>query len=152
MLGYLIARASLKDLPELPVTSDQLLAAGAAVNLLLVLIAFAVRPGGGSALVKVSWSFGAFIGLIAAIVDSTQGITRPAVGPSYGERLAWLLSRARKAAGFLALMKALSGLSVIARGPPHSGACPASRRCDTYPLCPRGSRGKPRPGRACGSR
>jgi hypothetical protein len=76
MLGYLIARASLKDLPELPVTSDQLLAAGAAVNLLLVLIAFAVRPGGGSALVKVSWSFGAFIGLIAAIVDSTQGITR----------------------------------------------------------------------------
>ena len=28
MLGYLIARASLKDLPELPVTSDQLLAAG----------------------------------------------------------------------------------------------------------------------------
>jgi hypothetical protein len=69
MLGYLIARASLKDLPELPVTSDQLLAAGAAVNLLLVLIAFAVRPGGGSALVKVSWSFGAFIGLIAAIVS-----------------------------------------------------------------------------------
>lgn len=69
MLGYLIARASLKDLPELPVTSDQLLGAGAAVNLLLVLIAFAVRPGGGSALVKVSWSFGAFIGLIAAIVS-----------------------------------------------------------------------------------
>ena len=69
MLGYLIARASLKDLPELPVTSDQLLAAGAAVNLLLVLIAFAVMPGGGSALVKVSWSFGAFIGLIAAIVS-----------------------------------------------------------------------------------
>lgn len=69
MLGYLIARASLKDLPELPVTGDQLLAAGAAVNLLLVLIAFAVMPGGGSALVKVSWSFGAFIGLIAAIVS-----------------------------------------------------------------------------------
>lgn len=69
MLGYLIARASLKDLPELPVTGDQLLAAGAAVNLLLVLIAFAVMPGGGSALVKVSWSFGAFIGLAAAIVS-----------------------------------------------------------------------------------
>jgi hypothetical protein len=68
MLGYLIARASLKDLPEPPVTGDQLLAGAAAINLLLVLIAFAVRPGGGSALVKVSWSFGAFIGLIAAIV------------------------------------------------------------------------------------
>jgi len=26
-------------------------------------------PGGGSALMKVSWSFGAFIGLIAAIVS-----------------------------------------------------------------------------------
>ena len=69
MLGYLIARASLKDLPELPFTGDQLLAAGAAVNLLLILIAFAVRPGGGSALVKVSWSFGAFIGLITAIIS-----------------------------------------------------------------------------------
>ena len=68
MLGYLIARTSLKDLPELPVTGDQLLAAGATVNLLLVLIAFAVMPGSGSALVKVSWSFGAFIGVIAAIV------------------------------------------------------------------------------------
>jgi hypothetical protein len=69
MLGYLVAQASLKDLPELPVTGGQLLAAGAAVNLLLVLIAFAVMPGGGSALVKVSWSFGAFIGLLAAIVS-----------------------------------------------------------------------------------
>ena len=68
MLGYLIAQAGLKDMPELPVTSDQLLAAAAAVNLLLVLIAVAAKPGGGSALVKVSWSFGAFIGLIAAIV------------------------------------------------------------------------------------
>lgn len=46
-----------------------MLAGAAAVNLLLVLIAFAVKPGGGSAQVKVSWSFGAFIGLIAAIVS-----------------------------------------------------------------------------------
>ena len=38
MLGYLIARASLKDLPELPVTGDQLLAAAAGVNLLLILV------------------------------------------------------------------------------------------------------------------
>ncbi len=47
MLGYLIARASLKDLPELPLTGDQILAAAAAVNLVLVLIAIAVMPGGG---------------------------------------------------------------------------------------------------------
>jgi hypothetical protein len=69
MLGYLIARAGLRDLPALPVTGDQLLAAAAAVNLLLVLLAFAVKPGGGSSLVKVSWGFGAFIGLAAAIVS-----------------------------------------------------------------------------------
>ncbi len=69
MLGYLIARAGLRDLPALPVTGDQLLAAAAAVNLLLVLLAFAVKPGGGSSLVKVGWGFGAFIGLAAAIVS-----------------------------------------------------------------------------------
>ncbi len=68
MLGYLIARASLKDMPELPITGDQLLAAAASVNLLLILAAFAFKPGGGSSLVKVGWSFGAFIGLISAIV------------------------------------------------------------------------------------
>ena len=38
------------------------------VNLLLTLVAFAFEPGGGSSLVKVSWSFGAFAGLISAIV------------------------------------------------------------------------------------
>ena len=69
MLGYLIARAGLRDLPALPLTGDQLLAAAAAVNLLLVLLAFAVKPGGGSSLVKVGWGFGAFIGLAAAIAS-----------------------------------------------------------------------------------
>jgi hypothetical protein len=39
----------------------------AAVNLLLVTVAVIFKPGGGSSLVKVSWSFGAFAGLIAAI-------------------------------------------------------------------------------------
>lgn len=39
----------------------------AAVNLLLVPVAVIFKPGGGSSLVKVSWSFGAFAGLIAAI-------------------------------------------------------------------------------------
>jgi hypothetical protein len=67
MIGYLIARAALRDLPDLPVAHDQLLAVAAGVNLLLVLIAVIVKPGGGSSLVKVSWSFGAFVGLIAAI-------------------------------------------------------------------------------------
>ncbi len=33
-----------------------------------MLIGVLVTPGGGSSLVKVSWDFGAFIGLAAAIV------------------------------------------------------------------------------------
>jgi hypothetical protein len=68
MVGYLVARAGFRDMPELPVNHDQLLAAGAAINLLLVLIAVVLKPGGGSSLVKVSWSFGAFVGLVTAIV------------------------------------------------------------------------------------
>jgi hypothetical protein len=68
MLGYLIMSAGLDHLPELPLRHEQILGAAAAVNLLLVLIGVLVMPGGGSSLVKVSWDFGAFIGLAAAIV------------------------------------------------------------------------------------
>jgi hypothetical protein len=68
MLGYLIVAAGLKDMPALPLGRDQLLGAAAAVNLLLVLIAMLFKPGGGAPLVKVSWDFGAFLGLAAAIV------------------------------------------------------------------------------------
>jgi hypothetical protein len=67
MTGNLIARARLRDLLELPVAHDQVLAVAATVNFLLVLIAVIFKPGGGSSLVKVNWSFGAFAGLIAAI-------------------------------------------------------------------------------------
>lgn len=68
MLGYLIMSAGLDHLPDLPLRHEQILGAAAAVNLLLVLIGVLVMPGGGSSLVKVSWDFGAFIGLAAAIV------------------------------------------------------------------------------------
>jgi hypothetical protein len=44
----------------------------AAVNLLLVPVAVIFKPDGGSSLVKVSWSFGAFAGLIAAIAASPR--------------------------------------------------------------------------------
>ena len=84
MLGYLIMSAGLDHLPDLPLRHEQILGAAAAVNLLLVLIGVLVMPGGGSSLVKVSWDFGAFIGLAAAIV---------AVAP-----LAAALLRARSAA------------------------------------------------------
>jgi hypothetical protein len=54
-------------MPALPLTHDQLLAAGAAVNLLLVLIAVVFKPASGSSLVKVGWDFGAFVAVIAAL-------------------------------------------------------------------------------------
>jgi hypothetical protein len=65
--GYLIARAMVSQLPALPVSHERLLAAVSGLNLLLVLIAVIFKPG-SSSLVKVGWSFGAFVGLIAAIV------------------------------------------------------------------------------------
>jgi hypothetical protein len=67
-LGYLVLAAGLDNLPALPLRHEQFLGAVAAVNLLLVLIGLLIMPGGGSSLVKVSWDFGAFIGLAAAVV------------------------------------------------------------------------------------
>jgi hypothetical protein len=49
-----------------PVNKDQVLLIGTAVNFVLVLLAFLLKPGGiGSG---IGWSFGAFVGLAAAIV------------------------------------------------------------------------------------
>jgi hypothetical protein len=50
-----------------PLTRDQILLIGTGINFVLVLIAFLLKPGGDSHS-GVGWSFGAFIGLIAAIV------------------------------------------------------------------------------------
>jgi hypothetical protein len=68
MLGYLVLSAGLDTMPALPLRHEQILGGAAAVNLLLVLIGMLIMPGGGSSLVKVSWDFGAFIGLAAAVV------------------------------------------------------------------------------------
>ena len=68
MVAYLVLCASMREMPALPLTHDQLLAAGAAVNLLLVLIAVVFKPASGSSLVKVGWDFGAFVAVIAALV------------------------------------------------------------------------------------
>jgi hypothetical protein len=68
MLGYLVLAAGLDSMPALPLRHEQILGAAAAVNLLLVLIGLLIMPGGDSSLVKVSWDFGAFIGLAAAVV------------------------------------------------------------------------------------
>src|ERR1019366_5326890 len=48
MVAYLVLCASMREMPALPLTHDQLLAAGAAVNLLLVLIAVVFKPASGS--------------------------------------------------------------------------------------------------------
>jgi hypothetical protein len=50
-----------------PLTRDQVLLIGTGINFLLVLIAFLLKPGGDTHS-GVGWSFGAFIGLIAAVV------------------------------------------------------------------------------------
>jgi hypothetical protein len=68
---YEILKAGFEVLPfNLPVGPAQLLLGLTGINLVLVLIAFLLKPGGGSGLVGVSvgWGFGAFVGLICAIV------------------------------------------------------------------------------------
>lgn len=67
MVGYLIARAGLSAMPAFPVSHERLLTIASGINFLLVLIAFIFKPSGNS-LVSVGWDFGAFVGLLAAIV------------------------------------------------------------------------------------
>lgn len=47
-----------------PVDRQQVLLIGTAVSFVLVLLGFLLKPGGGG----VGWSFGAFVGLVAAVV------------------------------------------------------------------------------------
>jgi hypothetical protein len=49
------------------ISRDQILLIGTAINFVLVLIAFLLKPG-GYGFHGVGWSYGAFIGLIAAVV------------------------------------------------------------------------------------
>jgi hypothetical protein len=68
VIGLLAALAlGVWKLPaESPLTKDQLLLIGTGLNVVLVILAFILKPGGiGSG---VGWSFGAFVGLAAAVV------------------------------------------------------------------------------------
>jgi hypothetical protein len=69
VLGYLFIVATLQRLPFVVLLKhQQLLLAAASVNLLLILIAFLLKPGSsGLDGVKIGWDFGAYIALIAAI-------------------------------------------------------------------------------------
>jgi hypothetical protein len=66
VIAFLGLEAGFDSLPfSLPVGREMLLLAATGLNLLLVLIAFFVMPA--NPLGSVSWSFGAFIALVAAI-------------------------------------------------------------------------------------
>jgi zinc-ribbon domain len=68
IIAFLVAGAGFAGMPfRLPVPRDTILLAATGLNLLIVLLAFFARPN-GFGLVTISWSFGAFIAFIAAIV------------------------------------------------------------------------------------
>lgn len=79
ILGYLALGAlGIWKLPESsPVGHDQVLLAATGVNLVLVVLAFVLKPG-GYGVSGVGWSFGAFVGLVAAIVAAAP-VAMPAI-------------------------------------------------------------------------
>jgi hypothetical protein len=80
LLAYLVMRAGWDDPPvRLPVASAPLLLAGTGGQLLIVLIAFLVKPA------FTGWQFGAYLGLIAALV-ACGAIALPALQSRQGSR------------------------------------------------------------------
>jgi hypothetical protein len=69
LLVYLALVAGMDKLPfKLPVSHAQTLLVGTALNLLLTVISFLTKPS------ETSWQYGAYIGLIAAIVAAAPRI------------------------------------------------------------------------------
>jgi hypothetical protein len=71
VLAYLVVQAGFETAPvKLPLSQVQTLLGLTGLNFLLVLIAFLVKPGTGDTFIHLSigWGFGAFLGLICAIV------------------------------------------------------------------------------------
>ena len=67
IIAFLVLGAGLTQLPlQLPLPRETILLVATGLNLLIVLFAFFVRPD-GFGLITISWAFGAFISLIAAI-------------------------------------------------------------------------------------
>jgi hypothetical protein len=68
ILVYLVSRAGFSEMPfNLPIPGEQLLLIASVVNLVLVVLAFIDKPG-GIGFSGIGWGFGAFVGLIAAVV------------------------------------------------------------------------------------
>jgi hypothetical protein len=70
IVAFLVLMAGYQVLPfKLPVPNERLLLGAAGINLVLVFIAFILVPSnGGDTAVSIGWAWGAFVGLLAAIV------------------------------------------------------------------------------------
>jgi hypothetical protein len=80
LIAYLVMRAGWGDLPvRLPVAHQPLLLAATSLQLLIVLIAFLVKPA------FTGWQFGAYLGLIAALTACAAAAV-PAIGSMQGSR------------------------------------------------------------------
>ncbi len=80
LIGYLVMRAGWDDPPvKLPVANVPLLLTGTGLQLLIVLIAFLVKPA------FTGWQFGAYLGLIAALA-ACAAVAVPAIGSRPGSR------------------------------------------------------------------
>ena len=78
IVAFLVLTAGFRVLPfKVPLREDQVLLIATGVNLLLVFIAFLLKPStDGIAGVSISWSIGAFVALIAGIV-AVAALTPP---------------------------------------------------------------------------
>lgn len=156
ILGDLAVRAVVSRPLQLPAPHWQVLGAALGLNALLTLLAFLLKPSVGvttvpfSLNVSVSWSYGAFIGLIAALVALAGGVQlrREALGLPPIVRL-----------GAAAGMPASSGSTAVAGGVP-SGRAPAAPSSGAEPgagaetgtvICPRCGAANPASADFCGS-
>ena len=68
ILAYLVMRTGYRQMPfKLPMADEQLLLIATAVNAVLSILAFLLKPG-GIGFSGIGWGFGAFLGLAASIV------------------------------------------------------------------------------------
>jgi hypothetical protein len=68
ILVYLVSRAGFGVVPfKLPMPAEQLLLIATVINLVLTVLAFIDKPG-GVGFSGIGWGWGAFVGLVAAVV------------------------------------------------------------------------------------
>jgi hypothetical protein len=74
----LVAKAGFREMPyKLPLPEERLLLFATGINLVLTVLAFLLKPG-GIGFSGVGWGFGAFVGLIAAVIAAFPTIV-PAI-------------------------------------------------------------------------